>query len=117
FAKGELGEDGAASLDLSKYIASGASQIGIQRSGGGTLALQLVSTHFVRWDDPSAVAGQSDKFQISVTTDKQTAKIGEEIKYSVAYRRSDWQSCGMSIIEIGLPPGVEVDRSSLEKLI
>ncbi|HZS45423.1 MAG TPA: alpha-2-macroglobulin family protein [Blastocatellia bacterium] len=113
----QAGETGIIPVDVTKYLTGGANHLQMTNANGGLVAVQLVSGHYVKWDDPTAQEGGSDKFAINVTADKQEAKVGEEIKYSVIYKRSDWQISGMSIVEVGLPPGVEVDRSSLESLL
>jgi A-macroglobulin receptor binding domain len=46
---------------------------------------------------------------------KQSANVGESVQYSVDAERIGFHGYGMLLAEIGLPPGAEVDRSSLER--
>jgi hypothetical protein len=53
--------------------------------------------------------------QLSVHFDKQSANVGEIVQCSVDAERIGFRGYGMLLAEIGLPPGAEVDRSSLER--
>jgi hypothetical protein len=50
-----------------------------------------------------------------VNYDKLEAKVGEEIVCNVTAERVGPHGYGMMLAEIGLPPGADVDRESLEK--
>ncbi len=53
-----------------------------------------------------------------MTYDKLEAKVGEEITCNVIAERigqGNTRSFGMMLAEIGLPPGADVDRESLER--
>jgi hypothetical protein len=49
-----------------------------------------------------------------VDFDRQEAKVGEALACRVEAERIGFAGYGMMIAKIGLPPGVEVDRESLE---
>ena len=55
--------------------------------------------------------------RLSVRFDKTEAKAGEEIICRVQTERVGFRGYGMMLAEIGLPPGAEVDRASLEEAI
>jgi hypothetical protein len=50
-----------------------------------------------------------------VDFDRQEAKVGEALACRVEAERIGFAGYGMMIAEVGLPPGVEVDRESLEE--
>jgi uncharacterized protein YfaS (alpha-2-macroglobulin family) len=52
--------------------------------------------------------------RLRVHYDKQSVKVGEGIRCSVEAERIGFRGYGMMLAEIGLPPGAEVDRSSIE---
>jgi len=52
-----------------------------------------------------------------VQFDKQTASVGENIECSVDAERIGFRGYGMLLAEVGLPPGADVDRSSLEQAV
>jgi hypothetical protein len=55
--------------------------------------------------------------RLSATFDKTAAKINDEIVCRVKAGRVGLTGYGMLLAEIGLPPGADVDRSSLESAI
>ncbi|HEX6728835.1 MAG TPA: hypothetical protein VF074_02440 [Pyrinomonadaceae bacterium] len=52
---------------------------------------------------------------LETTFSKTQAGVMEEIKCHVKAERIGFRGYGMLLAEIGLPPGADVDRSSLEK--
>jgi hypothetical protein len=54
---------------------------------------------------------------MSVDFDKTAAKVGETMTATVEVKRIAEQGYGMMLAEIGLPPGAEVQRESLEKMM
>lgn len=107
-------------LDLSSVIGVGDNRIEIRRSGDVTLATaQLVETHYAAWKTIASQAreeakGKSSALRLAVGYDKPQAKIGEEITCTVKAERIGHSGYGMLLGEIGLPPGADVDRASLE---
>ncbi|MEP7270462.1 MAG: hypothetical protein ABI882_03110, partial [Acidobacteriota bacterium] len=80
---------------------------------------QLVETHYAPWKRLAGAARDTVKpeklVRLDVTYDKAQAKIGDEITCNVIAERLGKGGSGMMLAEIGLPPGADVDRASLEK--
>lgn len=90
-------------------------KIGNNRSA---LLAQIVQTHYLSWRDFKADGrdeNQSRALRLAYNCDKQTARPAEEISCSVEAERVGFKGYGMLLAEIGLPPGADVDRASLEK--
>jgi len=112
-------------VDLSSALRSGDNRIEIRRAGEVTLAsAQLVETHYAPWKSFATEARESMKpekmsaLKLAVNYNKPQAKIGEEITCNVVAERighRGYGQFGMMLAEIGLPPGADVDRASLEK--
>ncbi len=88
--------------------------------GGGknSLMAQIVQTHYVGWQDFSGDGrdeNQSRALRFAYDCDKKTARPTEEISCHVGAERIGFKDYGMLLAEIGLPPGADVDRASLEK--
>ncbi len=88
--------------------------------GGGKSALmaQIVQTHYVGWQNFAANGrdeNQSRALRLNYDCDKKSARPTEEISCRVEAERIGFKGYGMLLAEIGLPPGAEVDRASLEK--
>jgi hypothetical protein len=81
----------------------------------------VITSYYIPW--PQAEATQTENFKtgdtralkLKVDFDHHEAKVGEAIACRVEAERIGFASYGMMIAEIGLPPGAEVDRESLEE--
>jgi hypothetical protein len=103
-------------VDISQFISPGDNQILIHRNSASQLAsAQVVSTFYVPWSVASkahSANAVSDTVRLAVKFSKTQASINEELTCKVeAFGRNYG---GMLLGEIGLPPGADVDRASLE---
>lgn len=104
-------------LNVSKYLSSGKNSIEIRRTGEITPATaQIVERHYEDWSS-NAAREQSNALRFAVNFDKTQARTGEEILCKVETERIGFRGYGMIMAEIGLPPGADVDRASLELAI
>jgi hypothetical protein len=109
-------------VDLSSSISRGNNRVEIRRSGNATRAsAQVVETHYEPWEQGAAERREnirlrnSSALRLAVSYDKLEAKVGEEIVCNVTAERIGHYGYGMMLAEIGLPPGADVDRESLER--
>jgi hypothetical protein len=72
---------------------------------------QIVSAYYIDWNEFQT---DSRYFDFEVKFDKLQAKISEEITCSIKIGKK-FSHFGMALTEIGLPPGADVMRDSLEK--
>ncbi|MDP9262812.1 MAG: hypothetical protein M3O85_00660, partial [Acidobacteriota bacterium] len=112
------------SVDVSAFVQPGANRVEVVRSGAPQPATaQLVTAYYIPWEKSAAGAGRkvrpgdSDAISLSVAYDKTEAKAGEPVKCRVHAERIGHHGYGMLLAEIGLPPGAEVDRASLEAAV
>jgi hypothetical protein len=115
---------GPVSADLSKFLPPGKHHIEIHRPAGSSRAsLQLLTDYYVPWthaavgSESDHEAKGSDALRLTVQFDKQSANVGEIVQCSVDAERIGFRGYGMLLGEIGLPPGADVDRASLENAI
>ncbi len=103
-------------VDISPFISPGDNQILIRRNGAFQLAsAQVVSTFYVPWSVALAAHGAtaaSKTLRLAVSFSKSQASINEEVTCKVEAAGRNYG--GMLLGEIGLPPGADVDRASLE---
>jgi hypothetical protein len=107
-------------VDISSFLRVGKNRIEITRPRGLPVAsVQAVANYYVPWSSDSQPANDSAKSEVrlQVKFDKTDAKINEEITCRVEAARRGARSWGMMLAEIGIPPGAEVDRSSLQALL
>jgi hypothetical protein len=113
---------GPLGADISKFLSPGKHQIEIRRPPRSSRAsVQVLADYYVPWTHASVgsdlyqEAKASDALRLTVHFDKQTANVGENVECRVDAERIGFRGYGMLLAEIGLPPGAEVDRSSLEQ--
>ncbi len=109
-------------VDLSSFLSRGNNRVEIRRSGYAARAsAQVVETHYEPWEQGAAARREnfrlrnSSALRLAVNYDKLEAKIGEEVVCNVTAERVGHYGYGMMLAEIGLPPGADVDRESLER--
>lgn len=99
---------------LTPFLSVGKNRIEIKRPEGGAVSsVQAVAAFYVPW------VGKPDNnhagdLRLRASFDKTESRIGESITCHVEAERVGFRGYGMLLAEIGLPPGAEVDRSSLE---
>jgi hypothetical protein len=109
-------------VDISRFISNGNNRVEIRRETGSLAraSVQVVSTYYMPWSARKAAshANADDAaraLRLGVSYDKGAAGIGSEITCRVEVERVGFKGYGMLLAEIGLPPGADVDRASLER--
>ncbi len=101
-------------VDITKYLQAGKNAVEIKRGDGGPLAsVQLRASYYVPWTVANHKSRSGD-LQLEATFSKTEGKVGDEITCHVEAERVGFKGYGMMLAEIGLPPGADVDRSTLE---
>ncbi|MBI3484403.1 MAG: hypothetical protein HY012_04540, partial [Acidobacteria bacterium] len=108
-------------VDLAPYLAAGSNRIEV-RGAAGPLAtsVQLVGSYYVPWARSAAkrveneLPMKSQSLRLAVRFVKTQAAVGEEIRCTVEAERIGFRGYGMLLAEIGLPPGADVSRESLD---
>ncbi len=103
-------------LDVSRHLQPGKNEIEIRRDGAGSPAsAQVVANYYVPW---AHLAGEKKEgLRLSAQFNKTEGKIGDELTCSVTAERVGFVGYGMLLAEIGLPPGADVDRASLDEAV
>lgn len=100
--------------DVSALLHAGSNEVQLVRTGGAPLATaHLLARFYVPWQAQQAAP---DSAQMRVNFSETEVRAGDPVQCTVTIRRS-MRSYGMYVAEVGLPPGAEVDRTSLEKLL
>jgi hypothetical protein len=102
-------------IDIAQLLTLGSNRIELKRPGGLPLAsVQGVAAFYVPWSDETARNNGRNGLRLNVKFDKTEAGINEEITCNVETERLGTAGTGMLLAEIGLPPGADVDRGSLQ---
>ncbi len=113
-------------FDLSPFVAPGDNRVEIRRAGHAAQAqAQAVATYYVPWakasdneaktSDGTTKRKAASALRLSVSFDRASAEVGQEITCRVEAERIGFGGYGMLLAEVGLPPGADVDRASLER--
>ena len=108
-------------LDLPDALNKGSNKLELFVPGGtAAMNTQLISTWYIPWAESSATAIQNFKpgdtraLRLQVGFDRTQAAAGDAVMVHVEAERVGFRGYGMMLAEVGLPPGAEVDRASLE---
>ncbi|MGC4055371.1 MAG: alpha-2-macroglobulin family protein [Paludibaculum sp.] len=103
-------------VDMSPFLRAGQNQVELVPVGGsGSGLLRMTTTHWMPWTRTKART--SPELRLGVAYDRLEARVGQSIRCTVKAERVGFRGYGMMLAEIGLPPGAEVDRESLEELL
>lgn len=104
-------------VDLNGKLSSN-NNLEVKTSSGSTLMSQVVQNHYIDWKDSVSTkrdVNDSRAIQLDYSCDKPKAEIMETVTCSVKAERIGFQGYGMLLAEIGIPPGADVSRESLDK--
>ncbi len=107
---------GPLTADLTPYVGAGANRVELRRATSGEkISAQAVAMYYAPW--PQAKLRTSDALRFDVRFDRREARVGDPLGVHVEAERVGFQGYGMQLVEIGLPPGDEVERESLERAV
>jgi hypothetical protein len=108
-------------IDLSSFVQPGTNRIEIKRARGSSPAsAEAVVTYYLPWRESVATqeanwrANGASGLRLLTKFDRTDANVSDEISCHVEAERIGFSGYGMMLAEIGLPPGADVDRASLE---
>ena len=108
--------------DLTQFLSPGKHTIEV-RGGSSTHASAYVNaSYYLPWTDSAVTSssvrsGDAESLRYSVQFDRPTASPGDSIRCTVHAERVGFRGYGMMLAEVGLPPGADVDRASLDSAV
>jgi len=116
--------DAPRTIDLTAMIHAGTNTLEFSAAGDAALAnAQMTAWFYVPWAQAAVgrtkttVPGKDFGLDFGYECDAAEAKVGRPITCTVSARRFGSEGYGMMLAEVGLPPGADVDRASLGKLL
>jgi hypothetical protein len=103
-------------IDISSLAHAGKNTVEISGGSGKLATAQTVADYYVPWTS-SLAAAPSGPLKLEVSCDRVRLEVGQKAICSVLAERTGSAGHGMMIAEIGIPPGVDVDREGLQKQI
>ena len=112
---------GAIAVDVTDFVHTGTNLVKVLRPGNGApMNAQAITSYYVSWKKSAATVGEnvqkgdSRALRLNVRYDQTVPKPDQPVQCDVQVERIGFQGYGMMIAEIGLPPGADVDRQSLQ---
>ena len=113
---------GPITISLLTELTTGPNTVQLLRSdGSGALNAALITSYYISWPDSQATnseafkTGDTRALRLKVHYDRTEQSLGDPIQCAVEAERIGFRGYGMMLAEVGLPPGAEVDRASLDK--
>jgi hypothetical protein len=103
-------------VDISRFVHTGKNTIRIKRAEGSPFAsVQALASFYEPWPGASGnTETRTNDLRLQAKCDKTEGRVGDEFTCHVEAERIASRGYGMMLAEIGVPPGADVDRSSLE---
>ncbi len=104
-------------VDTNGKLTQNENALEITSSTNSAVMAQIVANHYIDWKD-AEITGEntnvSRQLQLDYKCDKQNPQIMEEVNCAVKAERVGFKGYGMLLAEIGIPPGADVSRESLQ---
>ncbi len=104
---------GPDSVDVSHFLRSGANEVSLRAADARPVETQFNATWYEKWTQPV----KAKEFALETNFSSTAVKVNEAVTCSINVSRPNFRGYGMMIAEVGLPPGAEVDRGSLEAVL
>jgi len=112
---------GPVTVEIAEHLRRGMNRVQIRRSGNAlVMNAAAFTSYYIPWKDSSATTeenlqlGESRSLRLNVRFDQNSPANGQTVRCHVEAERVGFRGYGMMIAEVGLPPGVDVDRESLD---
>jgi len=116
--------DAPRTIDLTAVIHAGTNTLEFAGAGDAAFAnAQMTAWFYVPWAQAAVgrtkttVPGKDFGLDFGYECDAAAANVGRPITCTLSARRFGSEGYGMMLAEVGLPPGADVDRASLGKLL
>jgi uncharacterized protein YfaS (alpha-2-macroglobulin family) len=100
-------------IDISSVARPGMNTVEIS-GGRGLATAQTVANYYVPWTSLHAIPANGP-LKLNITCDHTQLEIGGKATCDILAERIGSSGHGMLIAEIGIPPGVDVDREGLQR--
>lgn len=101
-------------VDAGAETRQGANKVRIEFSGEGSLLYQVVGRHYAPW---SMRQPRQEPFSIRVDYDKTQLAVNDVVTAKVTVKNNMPGQTEMTIVDLGVPPGFQVERADLDKLV
>jgi uncharacterized protein YfaS (alpha-2-macroglobulin family) len=105
-------------IDLTKHLHAGENRLELRQTPAGELPVQLAGVCWLPAHSSTANTAphQTDLLQIDLHYDRTTLAVNDLLKCSVTVKNNTAQKINMAIVDLGIPPGFDVETSAFESM-
>jgi type II secretory pathway pseudopilin PulG len=104
-------------MELTRLLHSGENRILIRQTPAGELGFQLIGAYWLPTVPRSTpMPLKPEPLQITLRYDRTTLPVTEQLRCSVTARNNTRQPINMAIVDLGIPPGFDVDSTAFEAM-
>ena len=104
-------------IELTKSLRPGENRIQFRQSPAGELPFQLTGRYWLPTKhDPASVVSKPDELQIDLQYDRTPLPVNDQLRCTVTVRNNTKQLINMAIVDLGIPPGFDVDTTAFEAM-
>jgi anti-sigma factor RsiW len=103
-------------VNLRSLVHKGKNVVALETAGKGSLSYQVVARHYMPWPDKTKTTAGEEPLKISVDYDATTVKKDDLLKCRVSIRYNREGAAEMTIVDLGIPPGFELQPEAFESL-
>jgi len=103
-------------VNLHSLVRKGKNVVALETAGKGALSYQVVARHYLPWPEKRKPAAANEPLKIGVAYDTTTVKKDDLLKCRVSIRNNRAGAAQMTIVDLGIPPGFELQANAFESL-
>ncbi|MFQ6042913.1 MAG: alpha-2-macroglobulin family protein, partial [Candidatus Poribacteria bacterium] len=104
-------------VDLGQQTIEGVNTVGLKLEGEGSLMYQVVGKFYMPWETGKAPTPAIEPLRIDVVYDKRKLEKDDLITCNVTVVNNKPATANMVIVDLGVPPGFEVQTDGLTELV
>lgn len=105
-------------VDLTRLIRPGDNRIQFSQTPSGELPFALVGEYWLpSGEKPAPAANRPEPLQISLEYDRATLPVNDLLHCAVTVKNNESRVVNMAIVDLGIPPGFDVDSTAFESLL
>ncbi|SPE51099.1 membrane hypothetical protein [Verrucomicrobia bacterium] len=108
-------------IELTKYLHAGENQLELRQVPAGELPFQVTGAYWVPALSPNglptpAAPPSAEPLQIETRYDRRMLPVNEQLNCAVIVKNNTGQRINMAIVDLGIPPGFELDVTTFETM-
>jgi hypothetical protein len=118
FQINKLNSDVMKRINLTKHLRAGENHLELHQTPAGELPIQITGKYWLpaKLDLPSLLTHEAELLQITQQYDRTTLAVNEQLKCTVSVSNHAGRKINMAIVDLGIPPGFDVDTSAFVAL-